>query len=325
MKIVLPGGSGQVGTILARAFHREGHAVLVLSRNPKPAPWTMLHWDGRTIGPWAAAVDGSDVVVNLAGRNVNCRYTPANQRLIMQSRLDSTLAVGQAIQQAASPPSVWLQSSTATIYAHRFDAYNDEDSGVIGGDEPDAPASWGFSIAVARAWEAAAGAFDLPNTRLALLRSAIVLSPDRGGIFDVLLGLVRRGLGGRSGNGRQYVSWIQDRDFERAVQWIIQQDSLEGPINLCSPNPLPNAEFMAAIRSAWGVRVGLPATAWMLELGALFMRTETELILKSRRVYPKRMLNSGFAFDFPDWRTAAEDLCARHRATNRPAVESQPR
>lgn len=313
MKVVIPGGSGQVGTLLARSLVAAGHSVVVLSRSPAKAPWTILPWDGTTIGNWAAEIDGADVVINLAGRNVNCRYTTENRRQILESRVHSTLAVGAAIARAARPPRLWLQASTATIYAHRYDAANDEANGILGGSEPDAPDTWRFSIDVARAWEQAANDAVVPNTRKVLLRSAMTMSPDRGGIFDVLLGLVRRGLGGTCGDGRQFVSWIHERDFLSAIHWIIGHPELDGPINLASPHPVPNAEFMRTLRTAWGTRIGLPATAWMLAIGAFFMRTETELILKSRRVVPGRLLESGFEFQFPTWTEAARDLCRRWR------------
>jgi uncharacterized protein (TIGR01777 family) len=311
MKIVLPGGSGQVGTLLARAFVADGHEVLVLSRQPKPVPWRVVRWDAESVGDWATEVDGADVVINLAGRSVNCRYDANNRRLIRESRVRSTRAVGEAIARASRPPRVWLQASTATIYAHRYDTPNDEATGIPGGLEEGAPDTWRFSVEVAKAWEQAATAVDLPHTRTVLLRSAMTMSPDPGGVFDVLLGLTRWGLGGASGDGRQYVSWIHDRDFVRAVYWLIDHPELAGPVNLASPNPVPNAAFMRALRTAWGAGFGLPATAWMLELGAFFLRTETELVLKSRRVVPGRLLRSGFTFEFPTWSEAAIDLCRR--------------
>jgi NAD dependent epimerase/dehydratase family enzyme len=206
MKIEIPGGSGQVGTLLARAFVADGHEVVVLSRNPGQAPWRVVAWDGETLGDWATELDGADAVINLAGRSVNCRYHTKNRRLIQDSRINSTRAVGQAIGRAARPPKVWLQASTATIYAHRYDAGNDEATGILGGSEVGAPDTWRFSIDVARSWERAADEALVPHTRQVLLRSAMTMSPDRGGVFDVLLGLVRRGLGGASGDGRQYVS-----------------------------------------------------------------------------------------------------------------------
>jgi uncharacterized protein (TIGR01777 family) len=318
MRIVIPGGSGQVGTILARAFQARGDEVVILGRAKNGhTPWKFVQWDARTDGLWRDELDGSDVVINLAGRSVNCRYSPTNRRDILESRVESTRAVGRAIAGSSRPPALWIQASTATIYAHRYDAGNDEASGRIGGGEPGIPDTWRFSIEVATAWERELETAPTPHTRKIALRSAMTMSPDRGGIFDVLMGLVKRGLGGPAGDGRQYVSWIHHRDFVRAVDWLIARPQLHGPINVTAPNPLPNADFMRAIRSAAGVRIGLPATRWMLELGALFMRTETELILKSRRVVPGRLLADGFDFEQPDWLAAARDLVVAWRLQNR--------
>jgi uncharacterized protein (TIGR01777 family) len=234
----------------------------------------------------------------------------------------STRAVGAAIASAANPPRVWLQASTATIYAHRHDAPNDEATGQIGGSEPDAPPLWGFSIEIAQAWERTALEADTPATRKVLLRSAMTMSPDRGGIFDTLLRLVRLGLGGPVGGGRQYVSWIHDGDFVRAVRWLIDHGELSGAVNVAAPNPLEYRDFMRALRAAQGGRIGLPATRWMLEIGAFVLRTESELVLKSRRVVPGRLLDSGFAFEHPSWPEAARDLCERWRAGRRGAPAS---
>lgn len=316
MKLIIPGGSGQLGTDLANSFAAAGDEVVVLSRlagDNDDGPVRRVVWDGTTVGAWAAELEGADAVINLAGRSVNCRYTQSNRRAIMGSRVDSTTAVGRAIAACANPPRAWLQASTATIYAHRYDAPNDERTGVIGGSEPDVPETWNFSIDVARAWEEALRDADAPRTRKVALRTAIVMSPESGGAFDILLSLVRRGLGGTSGNGRQYVSWIHSEDFNRAVRWLIESD-LAGPVNVAAPRALPNADFMRALREAWGARVGLPATRWMLELGSIFLRTETELVLKSRRVVPGRLTESGFPFDHPSWPEAARDLCARWRS-----------
>jgi len=313
MKIVIPGGSGQVGKLLTQSFHRDGHEVVILSRTRQKAPWRIIEWDATTLGPWAAELDGADVVINLAGRNVNCRYNPQNRQEIKDSRINSTRIVGEAITRAKHPPRVWLQASTATIYAHRFDAGNTESTGIIGGMEPDVPDTWRFSIDVATSWERALDETSVPHTRKVKLRSAMTMSPDRGGIFDVLLGLVRHGLGGRSGEGRQYISWIHHIDFIRAIHWLIERDDFDGAVNLCAPEPLPNAEFMQTLRNAWGTNIGLPATKWMLELGAIFLRTETELILKSRCVLPGRLLERNFEFQFPSWDEAARDLCQKWR------------
>jgi uncharacterized protein (TIGR01777 family) len=317
VKIVIPGGAGQIGTLLARAFVADSHEVVVLSRNPGKAIWRVVRWDAETLGNWESEIDGADVVINLAGRSVNCRYTAENRREIMQSRIASTRVVGQAIAQAVRAPRVWLQASTATIYAHRYDVPNDEANGILGGSEIGVPDTWCFSIEVAKAWELAANEAIVPRTRKILLRSAMTMSPDRGGVFDVLLGLARWGLGGANGDGRQYVSWIHDRDFISAIYWLIDHSDLNGPVNLASPNPLANSEFMRVLRAASGVGFGLPAPRWVLEIGTFVMRTETELVLKSRRVVPTRLLNSGFKFELPTWPEAADDLCGRWRNGSR--------
>ena len=314
MKIVIPGGTGQVGTLLARQLVADGHEVVVLSRTDHLAPWRISVWDGSTLGDWIAEIDGADAVVNLAGRSVNCRYTPANRREIIESRVKSTSIIGQAIAMATQPPPVWLQMSTATVYAHRFDAANDESTGILGGKEPGAPDTWQFSIDVARAWEQAVNEQVLPQTRKVILRTAMVMSPDRGGVFDTLYTLARFGLGGTIAGGRQFMSWIHEQDFVRAIQWLISHDDLNGPVNLAAPNPLPQSKFMRCLRTACGARLGLPATAWMLEIGTFLMQTESELILKSRRVVPQRMLQAGFTFDYPEWGPAASDLCRRRMA-----------
>jgi len=313
VKIVIPGGSGQVGTILARAFHADGHDVVVLSRSPNARPWRTVAWDGATFGGWVREIEGADVVINLAGRSVNCRYHAANRQEILESRLSSTRIVGRAIADAAHPPRVWLQASTATIYAHRYDAANDERTGILGGNEPNAPGAWVFSIDVARAWESAFDEAVTDRTRKVALRSAMTMSPDKGGVFDTLLGLARVGLGGRAGDGRQFVSWIHYQDFVAAVRWLIDHDEVSGVVNVASPNPLPNRDFMRILREACGIPFGLPLAKWMLELGAVCMRTETELILKSRRVIPGRLLEYGFTFQYPDWTRAARALCRASR------------
>ena len=314
MKIVIPGGSGHVGSVLARAFHGRGDEVVVLSRTSTDAlPWRVVKWDGERLQAWADEFEGADAVINLAGQSVNCRYTAENRRIIIDSRVKSTAVVGQAIAQTTNAPRVWLQASTATLYAHRFDAPNDEATGIIGGSEPNAPDTWRFSIDVVKKWERELNAAATPNTRKVLMRSAIVMTPDADGPFDVLLRLVRFGLGGQFGDGKEFVSWIHDRDFVRTVDWLLQHDELAGPVNLAAPNPLTNSEFMRNVRKAWGISFGLPATKWMLELGAFVLRSETELMLKSRRVVPARLLQSGFAFQFPTWAEAAQDLCSRWR------------
>jgi hypothetical protein len=316
VKVVIPGGSGQVGQILARRFVARGDDVVVLSRGGSPlGAGRAVDWDGRTLGPWASEIDGADVVINLAGRSVNCRYTTENLAAMLSSRVDSTRVVGEAIAAASRPPATWLQMSTATIYAHRYDASNLEADGILGGSEPDAPAYWAFSVRIAREWEAALEAAPTGATRKVALRTSMVMSPDPGGVFDVLHRLVRRGLGGQAGDGKQYVSWITDGDLARVIDFLIERDDLHGAVNVAAPQPLPNRDFMRALRRAAGVRVGLPAAKWMLSVGAWAMRTDPELLLKSRRVVPGRLLDAGFHFDVEEWAAAARALVARSQNT----------
>ena len=312
MKIVIAGGSGHVGASLLRHFSGQGHDLVVLSRAAASAQNGIrtVVWDAKNLGDWAKEIDGADVVINLAGRSVNCRYNATNLKVMMDSRVDSTRVVGLAIQKANMPPKLWLQSSTATIYAHRFDAPNDEITGILGIDEPGAPPKWNASIAIAKAWEAALYEFETPKTRKIAMRSAMTMSPETGSIFDVFSTLARRGLGGKQASGKQYVSWIHERDFCRAIDFLIEREDLEGSINLSSPEPLPQQEFSRILRETLGVKFGLPATKWMLEIGTALMKTETELVLKSRRVIPTRLLEAGFKFDFLGWKEACADLAS---------------
>jgi hypothetical protein len=315
MKVVIPGGSGEVGAVLRRWLVERGHEVVILSRSaPSPektnADYRVVQWDGERLGAWADELDGADVCINLAGRSVNCRYTEENMRQMMDSRVNSTRVVGEAIAAASDPPEVWLQMSTATIYAHRFDAANDEETGIIGGDEPDVPDYWGFSVEIAKRWEQMQREASTPDTRKVALRTAMVMSPSESSVFGMLLRMTRLGLGGPIGGGEQYVSWIHERDFCRAVQFLIE-NQVEGPINLAAPQPQPQRQHMRILRDAAGVSIGLPATEWMASIGAFFLRTDTELILKSRRVVPGRLREEGFEFAFSEWADAAEELVAR--------------
>ena len=325
MKIVIPGGTGQVGGVLRRALAQRGDEVVVLSRRPERLEDGIRHvvWDGRTLGPWAAELDGADAVVNLAGRTVSCRYTDTNLRQLMDSRVASTRVVGEAIAQAGRPPRVWLQMSTATIYADARsrpdDSPHDEGNGILGGEEPDVPLYWEYSVRIARRWEQTQADAAVPGTRRVALRTAMVMTPDPGGVFDYLSWMARLGLGGPVAGGRQYVSWLHGDDFVRAVQLLIERDDLEGPFILAAPDPVTQRELMRSLRAAWGQRLGLPATRLMAEVGALVLRTDTELLLKSRRVVPRRLLEAGFAFDHPTWDAAARHLAqqARERAASR--------
>jgi len=315
-RIVLAGGTGHVGRMLAERFHRQGDQVTIIARHRLSGPRQSLLWDGHTLGDWARVIDGADVVINLAGRSVNCRYNETKRRQIMESRIESTRVIGKAIGQSSHPPALWMNASTATIYRHALDRPMDEATGELGGSEADAPATWRFSIEVAKSWEQALSEAATPDTRKIALRSAMTMSPDRDGIFDTLRKLVSVGLGGKAGTGRQFISWIHEDDFFSAVNFLIARPDLQGTVNVCSPNPLPNREFMAAFRKAYGVPIGLSAAQWMLEIGAVFLRTETELILKSRRVVPRRLLEAGFKFKYPEWPEAVANLVGRWRQLN---------
>ncbi|MDX1932820.1 MAG: TIGR01777 family oxidoreductase [Capsulimonadales bacterium] len=298
--IVVPGGAGFLGRVLREYFSGLGYRVIVLSRGASGSD--VVRWDGENPGDWEATLRGAAAVINLAGRTVNCRYNEKNREEIYESRLKTTKALGDAISRCADPPPVWINSSSATIYRHAEDRPMDEATGEIGS---------GFSVDVCRKWEAALFAAETPRTRKVALRSAMVFGPGEEGVHAAFRRIVRIGLGGTLGNGRQYVSWIHDRDFVRAVHFLLERDDLSGPVNLASPNPLPNAEFMRIFRRVCRRPIGLPATRWMLEIGALLLQTETELLLKSRRVVPGKLRDAGFRFDFPEWEAALSDIVSR--------------
>jgi uncharacterized protein (TIGR01777 family) len=304
-RIILAGGSGFLGQALAKRFCEGGSEIIILTRAPRGRADGVkeLSWDGKSLGEWAQVVEGAEAVINLTGRSVDCRYTAANRRLIVASRVDSTRVLGEAIARCTQPPRVWLNSSSATIYKHTFTTPMDE-AGEMGAT-PEAKDD--FSVEVIRQWERALDEARTPATRKIALRITMVFGT-AGGVFPVLRRLARFGLGGRMGSGQQFVSWIHIADFLRAVEWLLAKDAFNGPVNLAAPHPLPNAEMMKLMRQAVGMPIGLPATEWMLEAGAVFLRTETELILKSRRVVPGRLLAAGFPFQFAEMGAALRNL-----------------
>ena len=327
----MPGGSGQVGTILARYFHAGGHEVVVLSRShpAEPTPWRVAHWDGLTLdSAWTSEIEGADAVIHLSGRTVNTRYTSGHRREIYDSRVVPTRLIGRALAEARRPPPVWLNASTATLYRHALDRPQDEFTGEMARrtdgpptpEQPGLPEKWAFSADVGYQWEQALHEVPTPRTRKMALRTSMVMSPDAGGVFSVLSRLVRWGLGGTQGSGSQFVSWMHDADLCRATGFLIEHpeiaDATGGVVNMAAPSPLPNREFMRDLRRAWHQPIGLPATRWMLEIGAVLLRTETELILKSRRVVPGVLERHGFRFEFPEWADAAENLVQRTRAAS---------
>ncbi|MGH7977260.1 MAG: TIGR01777 family oxidoreductase [Limisphaerales bacterium] len=308
-RIVLAGGSGFLGNALSKKLLAKNYEVVLLTRSPRGRNdgAKEILWDAKSFGGWATLIDGAEAVVNLAGKSVDCRYNEKNRREIISSRVDSTHAIGEAIAKCSQPPRVWLNCSSATIYKHTFDTPMDE-SGETGATQE---ARDEFSIEVIRQWERALDEAQTPATLKVALRITLVFGKD-GGVFPMLRRLARFGLGGKMGSGKQFVSWIHEEDFCRAVEWIIANENLRGAVNLAAPNPLPNRETMRLIRKACGAPFGLPATEWMLEVGAFFLRTETELILKSRRVVPGKLLASGFQFQFPDLQVALKNLCKQN-------------
>ena len=308
--IIIPGGSGFLGRTLVKWFAKQGYRIVILSRKDTAIEGAeVVLWDGKNLGEWTKQLEGATAVVNLAGRSVNCRYNAKNRAAMMASRVDSTLVLAQAIAACEEPPTVWLNSSTATIYRHRYDAANTESAGLYG---PSKEAKDTYSLEVAHAWE---NAFeqgyqenDLSQTRGLVLRTAMVFGHEPGGVYQTMRQLVRRGLGGTMGHGRQFVSWLHSEDFCAITEWLIKDDRKEGIYNLVAPHPLPNREMMATLRQVIGAKVGLPAARWMLEIGAFFLRTETELIVKSRRVEPERLLAEGYRFRFSDFGAAVADL-----------------
>jgi hypothetical protein len=303
MKIVIAGGSGYLGKLLAR-FYQSTATITILSRNNAKSIGNIrfVSWDTVTLGDWVKELEDSDMLVNLAGKSVNCRYNEKNKPEILSSRLDPTKILGEAIQLLKLPPRLWIQSSSATIYRHSEDVLMTEEGGEIGE---------GFSVDVCRKWEATFNRIVLPATRKVILRTGIVLGKEDGAMprFVKLAGTGVTQLG----NGRQFVSWLHERDFANAVEWIRTRPDVDGIFNCTSPAPVANATFMKALRSQLQIPLGFAIPRWMLAAGALIIGTETELILKSRKVYPQRLLDNGFVFEFPDLKSALVDLCQREK------------
>ncbi|HEK20822.1 MULTISPECIES: TIGR01777 family oxidoreductase [unclassified Mucilaginibacter] len=299
-KIILAGGAGSLGTTLARYYSDKAREIIILSRKPKAAQGNIrtVVWDAKTDGDWVKELDNSDLLINLCGKNVNCRYTEKNKAEILSSRLVPTRLLGDVIGKLQNPPALWLNAASATIYRHAEDRPQDEETGDIG---------YGFSVDVCKQWEHTFLEQQTPQTRKVALRIGIVLSQN-GGAFPALCNLVKFGLGGKQGNGNQYVTWIHEQDVAAVTEWIYDHPELTGAINATSPNALKNTEFMHVICKAYGISFGLPSPKWLLEIGAAIIGTETELVLKSRWVYPKLLLDSGYQFQYPEAAHAVNDL-----------------
>lgn len=301
MKIILTGASGYLGGVLAPFLAQQGHEIVLVSRrepNFVPANTRFVTWNGEALGEWAREIDGASAVINLAGRSVNCRYNEANKREILESRLQTTRVIARAISEAKNPPRVWLNAASATIYRDEREHDMTETGGVLGE---------GFSVEVCKAWESALFESELPQTRRVALRMSMIFGRTAP-VFNVFARLAKLGLGGPQGDGGQYVSWIHERDCLRAILFLLENETFSGPVNVCSPNPIPNREFTRVLRRVFGAPFGLPAPKFAMEIGAIFLQTETELALKSRRVVPKKLIEAGFKFDYPHWRLAVPHI-----------------
>jgi uncharacterized protein (TIGR01777 family) len=290
-KIVLAGGTGFIGKYLADEFEKMGYDVLVISRKAGDVQW-------NNIQGIVNALENANMVVNLAGKSVDCRYNAMNKAEILRSRTETTRILGEAIEKCKNPPALWINSSTATIYRHAEDQPMTENQGQIGK---------GFSVDVATNWEKAFFAFHLKQTRQVALLMAIVLGKN-GGVIKSFLNLVRFGLGGRQGNGRQMFSWIHIADVFNIIFFVFEHKELSGVYNCSAPNPVANEILMKTIREKTNTKFGLPSPAWLLKIGAVMIKTETELILKSRWVLPEKLLNAGYTFRYPSLDKALENI-----------------
>lgn len=299
-KIVLAGGSGYLGQVLAAYYLNKSKEIIVLSRKAKSPHSNVkyIQWDGKTKGDWVQHLDNCDMLINLSGKNVNCRYTAKNREEIFRSRLEPTEILGKAIAELKSPPKLWINLGSSTIYRHADDHYQDEAGGETGS---------GFSVEVCKAWEKIFWIPQLPLTRKIILRTAVVIGK-RSQIMPRLINLVRFGLGGRQGNGKQYISWLHEEDFARITEWIHMNGKNGEIYNCASPHAVTNEEFMKVLRKALKIPFGLPSPKWLLEIGAFFIGTETELVLKSRWVYPKKLLENGFEFKYPELEGAVREI-----------------
>jgi uncharacterized protein (TIGR01777 family) len=299
-KVIIAGGTGFLGNAIVARFRDRWKEIIILSRRPQHIDENIryLQWDGKTLGTWAEEINGSDVVINLAGKSVDCRYNKKNKAEIISSRVDATRVLGEAIRSAAHPPGLWINAASATIYRHAEDRPMDEFTGEIGE---------GFSVNVCKVWEKTFDEIGLVSTRKVILRLSMVMGK-KGGVFPVMKKLVKNSFGGKMSAGTQYVSWIHEEDFLNCLEWFIQTETATGAYNVAAPDPIRNMDFMKSMRKHLHKSIGLPAAKWMLEIGAFFIRTETELILKSRRVIPGRLLKEGFVFKYPKADDAIKEL-----------------
>ncbi|REC46614.1 TIGR01777 family oxidoreductase [Chryseobacterium pennipullorum] len=296
MKIIIAGGTGFLGENLEKYFTEKGNRVYILTRNPKRS--NEIFWDVKTMGEWKNRLENADVLINLTGKSVDCRYHEKNRQEIYSSRIESTNILQKAVDGCSEKPKVWLNASSATIYVHSEKHLNTEENGIIGDD---------FSMNICKSWEKEFFKVTHDDVRKVALRTSIVIG-NHGGAFPKLRQVTRWGLGGKQGRGNQWVSWIHIDDFCKAVELIIENKNMTGPINVTAPKPISNEEMMQILRKQMNMPFGLNAPVWQLELASLFLKTETELLLKSRHVYPEKLIKTGFTFSFPDWEGAVFNL-----------------
>jgi len=299
-KIILAGGNGYLGGVLADYYRNLADEIIILSRSPKAQNGNIrtLLWDGKTEGDWVNQLEGAEMLINLCGKNVNCRYTKTNRDEIVNSRILPTRLLGRVVEKLQNPPQLWINLSSATIYRHAEDRPQDEATGDIG---------QGFSVDVCKQWEATFNESSTPKTRKIALRMGIVLGM-ADSAFPRLLNLVKFGLGGKLGNGKQYLNWVHEHDAVKCTEFLLQHTGLDGTINCTAPVPMQNAAFMASLRKACGIPFGLPTPGWLLSIGMAIVGSETELLLKSRWVIPRRLLDAGYQFQFSEAEYAIKDL-----------------
>ncbi len=301
-KIILAGGSGFIGDHLTRYFSQKGFEIVILTRKKTESENTKIkfvNWDAKKISTWVNALENADLLINLTGKSINCRHTLKNREEILASRVESTKVLGQALAKVKSPPKLWINASAATIYRDDKDRPMDEQTGEIGKD---------FFAQVAKDWEQSLFESKIPeNIRRVALRISIVLGPD-GGAFPAYYNLAKFYLGGTQGSGKQMISWIHVKDAVRAIEFIFEHPQISGPLNLASPGPLLNQEFMKILREHYHKSFGLPAYSWMVKMGAIFLGTEPELLLKSSWVFPRKLLDAGFKFQYANLKEALKDL-----------------
>jgi len=299
-KLIVAGGTGFLGQAITEYFINDFDKIVILSRsgNKKIGKIHYVHWDAKTLGKWSTELEGAIAVINLSGKNVNTRYTKRNKDLILSSRIEATKVIGEAISKCNTPPLLWINGSAAHIYKDSENVPMTESAGRLGS---------GFWAEVCQAWEKACTDFDLPETRRIILRTSLVFGR-QGGVLPMLIGIVKKGLGGKMGTGRQQVSWIHTTDYCRIIKWIIGNSDASGVYNLAAPQPVTNKNLMKLLRKKLRIPFGLSSPAWLIEIGAFFMRTETELILKSSYVIPEKLLKEGFKFKYNTIEECLEDL-----------------